>query len=96
MLSFNDGSALLVIQREYPRIVSTSITRAVKIYAVGKQGEMMEVATSICLLGAPVGSQAFAEAFLLEAMNKMRTDSAKLHAKIIDLQTRLFKQCMLE
>ena len=59
---------------------------------------MVEITTGIRLLGAPVGSQTFAEAFLLEAMDKTKTDSAKLHVKITDLQTRLrlFKQCVIE
>ena len=89
MLSCNGHSALPAIRREYLTIVSTSVTRAVQTYSVGKQGEMVEITTGIRLLGAPVGSQTFAEAFLLEAMDKTRTDSAKLHAKITDLQTRL-------
>ena len=89
MLSCNCDSALLSIRSEYPTIVSTSVTRAVQTYSVGKQGEMVEITTGIRLLGAPVGSQTFAESFLLEAMDKTRTDSAKLHAKITDLQTRL-------
>ena len=95
MLSCNGHSA---IRSKYPTIVSTSVTRAVQTYSVGKQGEMVEITTGIHLLGAPVGSHTFVEAFLLEAMDRTRTDSVKLHAKITDLQTRLrlFKQCVIE
>ena len=89
MLSCNGHSALPAIRSKYPTIVSTSVTRAVQTYSVGKQGEMVEITTGIRLLGAPVGSQMSAEAFLLEAMDKTRTDSVKLHTKITDLQTRL-------
>ena len=72
--------------------------KAVQTYSVGKQGETVEITTGIRFLGAPVGSQTFAEAFLLEAMDRTRTDSSKLHAKITDLQTRLrlFEQCVIE
>ena len=98
MLSCNGHSALPAIRSEYPTIASTSVTRVVQIYSVGKQGEMVEITTGIHLLGAPVGSQAFAEAFLLEAMDRTRTDSNKLHEKITGLQIRLrlFEQCVIE
>ena len=38
VLSCNGYSALPVIRSKYPTSVSTSVTRAVQIYSVGKQG----------------------------------------------------------
>ena len=50
------------------------------------------------LLGAPVGSEAFAEALQLKKVNTTREDAIMLEKVIPDKQTRprIFKQCTIQ
>ena len=89
MLWCNGASAPPSIFQELPGHIVKSVCTTLDKYSIKKNGPKVEILDGIRLLGGPVCNSSFVNTFLHAAADATDIATDKLHAKIIDLQTRL-------
>lgn len=101
ILTSCNGNSILPHLRDINPLLAQEIQETINTYSIEKStsGPIgIELTSGFRLLGTPVGSPEFANAFLLESLEQAKKQYAKITTDVSDLQTRLklFHSCTLQ